>query len=55
MFSCARATNEMNFAAQKFARAAIGTNNVGSCSRTCHAPSVAGRARVFDSGGGTSS
>ena len=55
MFSCARATNEMNFVAQKFTRAVIGTNNVDSCNRTCHAPSVAGLARVFGSGGGTSS
>ncbi|MEU6266071.1 molybdopterin oxidoreductase family protein [Saccharopolyspora shandongensis] len=55
VFSCARATNEMNYVAQKFARAAIGTNNVDSCNRTCHAPSVAGLAQVFGSGGGTSS
>ncbi|MFC0435243.1 molybdopterin oxidoreductase family protein [Kutzneria buriramensis] len=55
MFSCARATNEMNYVAQKFARAVIGTNNVDSCNRTCHAPSVAGLAKVFGSGGGTSS
>lgn len=55
MFSCARATNEMNYVAQKFTRTVIGTNNVDSCNRTCHAPSVAGLARVFDSGGGTSS
>lgn len=34
MFSCSRATNEMNFAAQKFTRAAIGTNNIDSCNRT---------------------
>src|SRR5437870_778813 len=55
MFSCARATNEMNYVAQKFARVVIGTNNVDSCNRTCHAPSVAGLAAAFDSGGGTSS
>jgi formate dehydrogenase major subunit len=55
MLSCARATNEMNFVAQKFARAVIGTNNVDSCNRTCHAPSVAGLAAAFGSGGGTSS
>ncbi|MEV6234173.1 molybdopterin-dependent oxidoreductase [Saccharopolyspora shandongensis] len=55
VFSCARATNEMNYVAQKFARALIGTNNVDSCNRTCHAPSVAGLAQVFGSGGGTSS
>ena len=55
MLSCARATNEMNYVAQKFARVAIGTNNVDSCNRTCHAPSVAGLAAAFGSGGGTSS
>jgi formate dehydrogenase alpha subunit len=55
LLSCARATNEMNYVAQKFARVVIGTNNVDSCNRTCHAPSVAGLAAAFDSGGGTSS
>ncbi|WP_017608665.1 molybdopterin oxidoreductase family protein [Nocardiopsis xinjiangensis] len=55
MLSCARATNEMNFMVQKFARAVMGTNNVDSCNRTCHAPSVAGLAAAFGSGGGTSS
>ena len=34
LFSCSKATNEMNFAAQKFARAAVGSNNVDSCNRT---------------------
>lgn len=34
MFSCSRSTNEMNFIAQKFARAVIGTNNIDSCNRT---------------------
>jgi formate dehydrogenase (hydrogenase) len=34
MFSCSRATNEMNFAAQKFTRSVIGTNNIDSCNRT---------------------
>jgi formate dehydrogenase major subunit len=34
MFSCSEATNEVNFLAQKFTRAAIGTNNIGSCNRT---------------------
>ncbi|HCA85001.1 MAG TPA: formate dehydrogenase [Streptomyces sp.] len=55
MFSCARATNEMNYVAQKFTRVVMGTNNVDSCNRTCHAPSVAGLAHAFGSGGGTSS
>ncbi len=34
LFSCSKATNEMNFLAQKFARAVIGSNNVDSCNRT---------------------
>ncbi len=34
IFSCSKATNEMNFVAQKFARAVIGTNNIDSCNRT---------------------
>ena len=34
MFSCSKATNELNFIAQKFARAVIGTNNIDSCNRT---------------------
>ncbi len=55
MLSCSRATNEMNYVAQKFSRVVMGTNNVDSCNRTCHAPSVAGLSAVFGSGGGTSS
>ena len=34
MFSCSKATNEVNFLAQKFARSVIGSNNVDSCNRT---------------------
>ena len=34
LFSCSKQTNEMNFMAQKFARVAIGTNNIDSCNRT---------------------
>lgn len=34
MFSCSKATNEMNYLAQKFARVALGTNNIDSCNRT---------------------
>ena len=34
MFSCSKATNEVNFLAQKFVRVAIGTNNIDSCNRT---------------------
>ena len=34
LFSCSKATNEVNFLAQKFARVVIGSNNVDSCNRT---------------------
>ena len=34
MFSCSKTTNEMNFVAQKFARVAVGSNNIDSCNRT---------------------
>ena len=34
MFSCSKATNEVNYVAQKFVRVAIGTNNIDSCNRT---------------------
>ncbi len=34
MFSCSKSTNEMNYAAQKFTRAVMGTNNIDSCNRT---------------------
>jgi len=34
MFSCSKSTNEMNYAAQKFIRTAMGSNNIDSCNRT---------------------
>ena len=34
MFSCSKATNEMNFLAQKFARVVLHSNNIDSCNRT---------------------
>jgi formate dehydrogenase major subunit len=34
MFSCSKASNEMNYLAQKFARQVMGTNNIDSCNRT---------------------
>ena len=34
LFSCSKATNEMNYLAQKFARVAVGSNNIDSCNRT---------------------
>jgi len=34
LFSCSKSTNEMNYAAQKFARVVMGSNNLDSCNRT---------------------
>jgi anaerobic selenocysteine-containing dehydrogenase len=34
VFSCSKASNEMNFLAAKFARQVMGTNNIDSCNRT---------------------
>jgi formate dehydrogenase major subunit len=34
VFSCSKASNEMNFLAQKLARQVMGTNNIDSCNRT---------------------
>ena len=34
LFICSKATNELNFATQKFARLALGSNNIDSCNRT---------------------
>jgi formate dehydrogenase major subunit len=34
MFSCSKTTNEMNYMAQKFARAVMHSNNIDSCNRT---------------------
>lgn len=33
-FSCSKATNEVNFIAQKFMRAVLSSNNIDSCNRT---------------------
>ena len=33
-FSCSKASNEMNFLAQKLARVGFGTHNIDSCNRT---------------------
>ncbi len=33
-FSCSKATNEVNYLAQKFVRCVLGTNNIDSCNRT---------------------
>jgi len=34
IFSCSKATNEVNFAAQKLSRTVLGSNNIDSCNRT---------------------
>jgi formate dehydrogenase (hydrogenase) len=34
IFSCSKATNEVNYMAQKFIRLAVGSNNIDSCNRT---------------------
>jgi predicted molibdopterin-dependent oxidoreductase YjgC len=34
IFSCSKASNEMNFLAGKLARQVMGTNNIDSCNRT---------------------
>jgi formate dehydrogenase major subunit len=34
MFSCSKASNEVNFLAQKFARSVMGSSNIDSCNRT---------------------
>ena len=34
MFSCSKATNEVNYLAQKFTRGVIGSSNIDSCNRT---------------------
>jgi formate dehydrogenase major subunit len=34
VFSCSKATNEVNYLAQKFARGVLGSHNIDSCNRT---------------------
>jgi predicted molibdopterin-dependent oxidoreductase YjgC len=34
LFSCSKATNELNYAAQKLSRVALHSNNIDSCNRT---------------------
>jgi formate dehydrogenase (hydrogenase) len=34
VFSCSKASNEMNYAAQKFTRGVMESNNIDSCNRT---------------------
>jgi formate dehydrogenase major subunit len=50
-----RATNEENYLAQKLARVVLGTNNVDSCARVCHAPSATALRQMLGAGASTSS
>jgi formate dehydrogenase major subunit len=49
----ARATNEENYLAQKFARVVLGTNNVDCCARVCHAPSATALKAMLGAGAST--
>lgn len=49
----ARATNEENYLTQKFARVAIGTNNVDCCARVCHTPTAAAMKLMLGTGAAT--
>jgi len=51
----ARATNEENYLAQKFARVVLGTNNVDCCARVCHAPTAAAMKLTLGTGAATNS
>ncbi|MBS1793952.1 MAG: formate dehydrogenase subunit alpha [Acidobacteria bacterium] len=51
----ARATNEENYLAQKFARVCLETNNVDNCARVCHTPSAAALKLMLSTGAATNS
>jgi formate dehydrogenase major subunit len=48
-----RATNEDCYAMQRLMRAAIGTNNIDTCSRVCHSPTSFAMRRAFGLSGAT--
>jgi formate dehydrogenase major subunit len=51
----ARATNEENYLAQKFARIVLQTNNVDCCARVCHTPTAAAMKLMLGAGAATNS
>lgn len=51
----ARATNEENYLAQKFARVCLENNNVDCCARVCHTPSAAAIKTMLGTGAATNS
>ncbi|MCG3159127.1 MAG: Nitrate reductase [Acidobacteria bacterium] len=55
LLGSARATNEENYLTQKFARVALGTNNVDCCARVCHAPTAAAMKAILGTGAATNS
>jgi formate dehydrogenase major subunit len=55
VLSSSRCENEVNYLAQKFARAVLQTNSVDNCARVCHAPSVSGLRIALGSGAATNS
>lgn len=55
VISSARASNEDNYAMQKFGRVVLKTRNIDHCARLCHASTVAGLAQIFGSGAMTNS
>jgi formate dehydrogenase major subunit len=55
VLASARATNEENYLTQKFARVVLGTNNVDSCARVCHAPTAAAMKLMLGTGAATNS
>lgn len=55
LLGSARATNEENYVAQKFARLVLGTNNVDCCARVCHAPTAEAMKQMLGTGAATNS
>jgi formate dehydrogenase major subunit len=55
LLGSARATNEENYIAQKFARVVLHTNNVDCCARVCHAPTAAAMGAMLGAGAATNS
>lgn len=53
MLGSARATNEENYLAQKFARVVMQTNNVDCCARVCHGPSAVALGTMLGTGAAT--
>lgn len=53
MLGSARAPNEDNYLAQKFARVVIGSNNIDCCARVCHTPSAKALKTMLGTGAAT--